>query len=62
MALASTATTIHCDPNLSAASFTKLGFSTAEVFMLTLSAPDLKSFLISSIFLTPPPTVRGIKT
>ena len=38
------------------------GFSIAEVFIETLSAPELSRFLISSRFLIPPPTVSGINT
>jgi cyclase len=39
----------------------KSGFLIAEVLIDTLSAPDCRSILISFIFLTPPPTVNGMK-
>ena len=60
--LASTATTMHCDPNRPAASSTSLGFSTADVLMLTLSAPALSKRRTSLTSRTPPPTVSGMKT
>ena len=52
---------MHCDPNFFELSITTLEFSTAAVFMETLSAPQLSNLLISSTLLTPPPTVRGTK-
>ena len=58
----STATTIHCEPNFFADSVTSLGFKIAAVLIETLSAPALNKSLMSSNFLTPPPTVRGTKT
>ena len=59
---ASMATTIHWLPYLSDALFIKLGSLTAAVLMETLSAPALSKLLMSDKSLTPPPTVRGIKT
>ncbi len=41
--MASTATTMHCEPKRPAASSTKAGLFTAAVLMLTLSAPALSS-------------------
>ena len=61
-ALASTATTIACEPKKPAASFTKSGLVTAAVLMLALSAPALSRRRISATVRTPPPTVNGIKT
>jgi hypothetical protein len=61
-ARASIATTMACEPKRQAASSTRSGFSTAEVLMLTLSAPAFKSFLTSSTRRTPPPTVSGMNT
>ena len=58
---ASIATTIHCDPNFLELSLTTVEFSTAAVLIETLSAPQFNSLLISSILLTPPPTVNGTK-
>ena len=55
------ATTMHCEPNLRAASATKSGRWTAAVLIETLSAPAISSFLISSTVRTPPPTVSGMK-
>ena len=52
---------MHCEPNFSAASFTNSGRRTASVFIETLSAPARNKAIISASFLTPPPTVRGIK-
>jgi hypothetical protein len=60
--LASIATTMHCEPCFCAASYTSCGFDTAEVFMLTLSAPALSRRRTSSTLRTPPPTVSGMKT
>ena len=48
-------------PNLFDNSSISLGFSIAAVFKATLSAPLLKILCASSIVLTPPPTVIGIK-
>ncbi len=39
----------------------KVSINTAAVLIDTLSAPQFSSLLISSILLTPPPTVRGTK-
>ena len=50
------------DPKASDASLIKLGFLIAAVFIDTLSAPALRIFSISIIFLIPPPTVSGINT
>ena len=50
-----------CEPNLLDDSDTKLGFKIADVLIPTLSAPTFNKFLISSQFLTPPPTVKGMK-
>ena len=58
--MASMATTTHCWPNLSESRFTRLGFSTAAVFMDTLSAPLMRASLASLIDLIPPPTVNGM--
>ena len=58
---ASIATTIHCDPNLLELSKTTFGFSTAAVLIDTLSAPQFNNLFMSSILLTPPPTVKGTK-
>ena len=58
---ASTATTIHCEPNFWAPSFTILESFTAAVFIETLSAPELRRFEISLSSFTPPPTVKGTK-
>ena len=59
--MASTATTIHCEPNFSAPSLIKFSLETADVFIETLSAPASNKLFISSISRTPPPTVRGTK-
>ena len=52
---------MHCEPNFFELSKTTFGFSTAAVLIDTLSAPQFNNLLISSILLTPPPTVRGTK-
>ena len=52
---------MHCDPNFFELSRTTFKFSTAAVFIETLSAPQLSSLLISSTLLIPPPTVKGTK-
>ena len=58
---ASIATTIHWDPNFFELSITTAEFCTAAVLIETLSAPQLSNLEISSILLTPPPTVKGTK-
>ena len=58
---ASTATTIVDEPYLFEASEINALSLTAAVLIETLSAPECSSLDISSIVLTPPPTVRGIK-
>nr|CAB57703.1 hypothetical protein [Saccharolobus solfataricus P2] len=58
--LTSMATTTACDPNSSADFFTIWLLSTAAVFILTLSAPDLNAIDTSSGVLIPPPTVKGM--
>ena len=60
MRLASIETTTHCDPNFLAACLISSGFSTADVFIATLSAPTRSKRRTSSIVCTPPPTVIGI--
>ena len=60
--LASIATTMHCEPCFCEASNTSCGLVTAEVFMLTLSAPALSRRRTSSTLRTPPPTVSGMNT
>ena len=61
-ALASTATTMACEPKNPAASLTKSGLVTAAVLMLALSAPALSRRRMSATVRTPPPTVSGMKT
>ena len=56
---ASIETIIDWLPISDEAFFIKLGFLTAAVLIATLSAPLFKTFLISSKFLIPPPTVNG---
>ena len=60
--LASMATTMHWEPNRSAASRTNSGFFTAAELMPTLSAPALSRLRMSWMVRTPPPTVSGINT
>ena len=52
---------MHCEPNFFELSTTTSGFLTAAVLIDTLSAPQFNNLLISSILLTPPPTVKGTK-
>ena len=52
---------MHCDPNFLELSLTTLKFLTAAVFIETLSAPQFNNLFISSMLLTPPPTVNGTK-
>src|SRR6476469_9930455 len=59
--LASIATTMHCSPNFSAACLTNSRLLTAAELIETLSAPDRRSILMSSMVRTPPPTVSGMK-
>ena len=58
--LVSMARTTHWLPNCPAISVISLGFSTAEVFRLTLSAPALMMACASSRVRMPPPTVKGM--
>ena len=60
--MASSPRTIHCEPNDSAPSFIRVGFSTAAVFIDILSAPARNIWCMSSIVRNPPPTVNGINT
>ena len=60
--LASTATTMHCDPHWVLLSLIRSGFVTAAVLIETLSAPALRTSLMMLISLMPPPTVKGMKT
>ena len=53
--------TIVEDPNLLAASRIISGLLIAAVFKATLSAPALKTSLMSLMVRNPPPTVKGIK-
>ncbi len=58
---ASIATTMHWEPNFSAARATKSGSLTAAVLIETLSAPASSRLRMSSSVRTPPPTVSGMK-
>ena len=59
--LKSILTNIVEEPKILLAKLIKLGSWIAFVFRIILSAPALRRDLISSIDLTPPPTVIGIK-
>ena len=50
---------MHWDPNFFELSITTFEFSTAAVFIETLSAPQLSNLLISATLLIPPPTLKG---
>jgi hypothetical protein len=53
---------MHWEPKRLDARSTSVTSLTAAVLMLTLSAPAESSARTSSSVLTPPPTVRGMKT
>ena len=59
--MTSKARAIVDDPNFCESSFIILGFLTAAVLSVTLSAPALRTDCMSSKFLKPPPTVIGMK-
>ena len=48
-------------PKILARLFINFGCFNTAVFILILSAPDLRIFFTSSTFLMPPPAVMGIK-
>ena len=59
---ASTDSTMHWAPKISAMSRSSSGFLMAAVFTETLSAPARSNSRTSSTLRTPPPTVNGINT